>query len=85
MFFLFLVVTFIKIDVQPYVSYTCTVELPRWLSGEESSCQAGDTGSVPGWGGFPGEGNGNPFHTWEILWTEEPGGLQSMGSQKSWT
>ena len=22
---------------------------------------------------------------WEILWTEEPGGLQSMGSQKSWT
>ena len=22
--------------------------------------------------------------TWEIPWTEEPGGLQSMGSQKSW-
>ena len=22
---------------------------------------------------------------WEILWTEEPGGLQSTGSQKSWT
>ena len=22
---------------------------------------------------------------WEILWTEEPGGLQSMGSQKSGT
>ena len=22
---------------------------------------------------------------WEILWTEEPGGLQFMGSQKSWT
>ena len=22
---------------------------------------------------------------WEILWTEEPGGLQSMGLQKSWT
>ena len=22
---------------------------------------------------------------WEILWTEEPGGLQSMGSRKSWT
>ena len=22
---------------------------------------------------------------WEIPWTEEPGGLQSMGSQKSWT
>ena len=23
--------------------------------------------------------------TWEIPWTEEPGGLQSMGSQKSQT
>ena len=22
---------------------------------------------------------------WEILWTEEPGGLQSLGSQKSQT
>ena len=22
---------------------------------------------------------------WEITWTEEPGELQSMGSQKSWT
>ena len=22
---------------------------------------------------------------WEISWTEESGGLQSMGSQKSWT
>ena len=22
---------------------------------------------------------------WEIPWTEEPGGLQSIGSQKSWT
>ena len=22
---------------------------------------------------------------WEIPWTEEPGGMQSMGSQKSWT
>ena len=22
---------------------------------------------------------------WEIAWTEEPGGVQSMGSQKSWT
>ena len=22
---------------------------------------------------------------WEITWTEDPGRLQSMGSQKSWT
>ena len=22
---------------------------------------------------------------WEMLWPEEPGGLESMGSEKSWT
>ena len=33
---------------------------------------------------FSGEGNGNPLqHSWNISWTEEPGRLQSMGSQ-SW-
>ena len=34
--------------------------LPRWLSGKESTCQAGDVGSIPGLGRSPGEGNGNP-------------------------
>ena len=31
-----------------------------------------------------GEGNGTPLSTlaWKILWTEEPGGLQSMGSRR---
>ena len=29
--------------------------LPRWLSGKEFTYQAGDTGSVPGLGRFPGE------------------------------
>ena len=35
----------------------------------------------------PGGGNGNHSRilTWKIPWTEEPGGLQSMGSQKNWT
>ena len=33
--------------------------LPWWLSGTGSACQAGDMGSVPGLGRFPGEGNGN--------------------------
>ena len=35
--------------------------LPRWLRGKESACNAGDAGSVPGLGGSPGEGNGNPL------------------------
>ena len=35
--------------------------LPRWLSGKESACQAGDAGSVPVWRRSLGEGNGNPL------------------------
>ena len=34
---------------------------PRWLSSEESACQAGDMGSIPGSGRPPGERNGNPL------------------------
>ena len=45
---------------------------------------AGDASSIPGLGRSPGMGNGNPFSilAWKIPWTEEPGGLQSMGSQR---
>ena len=44
-------------------------------------------GSIPESGIFPGEGNGthSSIHAWEIPWTEEPGRLQSMDSQKSQT
>ena len=35
--------------------------LQRWHSGKESTCQAGDMGSIPVLGRSPGEGNGNPF------------------------
>ena len=35
--------------------------LLQWLSGKESTCNSGDTGSIPGWGRSPGEGNGNPL------------------------
>jgi len=33
--------------------------LPWWHSSRESACCAGDVGSTPGSGRFPGEGNGN--------------------------
>ena len=44
---------------------------------------AGDVGLIPGSGRSPGRGNGNPFQysVWEILWTEVPGGLQSIWLQ----
>ena len=35
--------------------------LPRWLSGKESACDAGDAGSIPGWGRSPGGKHNNPF------------------------
>ena len=37
------------------------MELPRWLSGKEFICKAGDIGSIPGSGVFLGEENSNPF------------------------
>ena len=50
-----------------------------------NSGDAEDAGSVPGSGRSPGEGNGNllQYSCLEIPWTEEPGGLQSMGSQRA--
>ena len=52
--------------------------------GKESAWSAGDLGSIPGLGRSPGEGNGNPlqYSCLENPWTEEPGGLPSMGSQR---
>ena len=45
---------------------------------------ARDTGSAPGLGRSPGGGHGNPpsVLAWRIPWTEEPGRIQSMGSQR---
>ena len=46
---------------------------------------ARDVGSIRRLGRAPGVGNGNPLCilACEVLWTEEPDGLQSMGLQKS--
>ena len=52
----------------------------------ESACNAGDPGLISGLGRSPGEGNGSPL-LYSCLENsmDEPGGLQSMGSQKSRT
>ena len=66
-------------------------KLPWWFSGKESACSAGDAGDVQeiqvqflGWE--------NPLEVkmathssllaWRIPWTEGPGGLQSMRSER---
>ena len=51
--------------------------------GKETACNAGDVGSLPESG--RSLGGGMATHSsivWRILWTEKPGGLQSMGSQR---
>ena len=59
-----------------------TLDFPSSSDGKATACNAGDPGSIPGLGRCPGEGNGNPLQYWRISWTEEPGGLQSMGLQR---
>ena len=58
---------------------------PGGSVGKDLPAKAGDAGLIPGLGRSPGGGNGNPlqYSCLEIPWTEEPGGLQSTGSQKS--
>ena len=55
----------------------------EWL-GKESACNAGDPGPIPGWAD-PLE-KGMATHTsilaWRISWTEDPGGLQSVRSER---
>ena len=60
---------------------------PWWPGGKECICQAGDTGLTPGSGRTPGEGNGTPlqYSCWKVPWTEQSGGLQSMGLNNSGT
>ena len=59
--------------------------LLRWLNGNESTCQAGDEGSIPGWGKTLEKemATYSNILAWEIPWTEEPNRLQSMGLQES--
>ena len=67
--------------------------IPDDSSSKESACNARETGdmcSIPESGSFPGWGNDNPlqYSCWQIPWTEEPGGLHSVGLHRAgcdWT
>jgi len=58
------------------------MRLPRWLSGKESACNAGDIGLISGLGQSSGGGNGKPLQysclenpmdigAWKNPWTED--------------
>ena len=57
---------------------------PGGSDGKASVYNAGDLGLNPGSVRSPGEGNAihSSSIAWKILWTEEPGRLQSMGLQR---
>ena len=59
----------------------CLMGLPWWLSGKESACQCRNLEDPLG-KGMTAHSN---ILAWKIPWTEEPGELQAMGSQKSGT
>ena len=60
------------------------MDFPGGSDGKVSVYNAGDLGSMPGLGRAPREGNAIHSSTiaWKIPWTEQPGRLQSMGSQR---
>ena len=60
---------------------------PAGSDDKESACTAGDLGSIPGLGGSPGEGQGNPL---QYSCQKNPHGQRSLratvyGVAKSWT
>ena len=62
--------------------------LPWWLSDIESSyqCRRHGSRSLSQEDLLEKEvATHSSILAWEIPWTEEPGGLQSIGLQKSWT
>ena len=57
---------------------------PGGSDGKESACKVGDPGSIRGWE-VPLEKEmaaHSSILAWRTPWTEEPGRLQSMGSQR---
>ena len=60
------------------------VVFPGGSDGTESACNAEDPGLIPGSGISPEKGmaSHSSILAWRIPWTEEPGGLQFMGSQR---
>ena len=67
-------------------SWPC-LRFPGGSDSEESACNAGDLGSIPGLGSAPGEGNGNPLQFSCLENSTDRGAWQATvhGVTKSWT
>ena len=79
-----------KLNFSPFLqncfSFCISLNFPGDSAVKNPPVNAGDEGSIPGEDPL---GKETPIHSsilaLEIAWTEELGGLQSMGLQKSWT
>ena len=72
------------IVISLFVYYGALFQCFRGGSGGKESCNAGDTGLIRGSGRSllkKGMATHSSIFTWRTPWTEEPGGLQSMGLQ----
>ena len=67
-----------------YIYVSCFGGFPGGSDSKSSACSVGDPGLTLGWEDPLEEGMATHSSTlaWKIPWTEEPGGLQSMGSQR---
>ena len=66
------------------IKYSCLKQIwgfPAGSDGKESACNAGDPGSIPGLGGSPGEGNGNPL---QCSCLENPHGQRNLAGYSPW-
>ena len=68
-----------------FINLSQFIGLHRWLSGKESTCNAGDLSSFPGSGNplEKGMATHSSILTWRIPWREGHGRLQSMGLQRA--
>ena len=58
-----------------------SVDFPGGLDDKESTCNAGDLGSILGLGRCPGEGNGKPL---QYSCLENPHGQMNLAGYSSW-
>jgi len=67
-----------------YIQNTWYLEIPQWLGSKESTCNAGDFQEMRFYAWvrkIPWRRKWQPSPIF-LPWTEEPGGLQSIGSQR---
>ena len=78
-----------KVSVLSLASPPCEwgIDFLGGSDGKASACNAGDTGSIPGSGRSPGEGNGNPLPYSYLESSMDRGAWRAIvhGVTKSWT